>query len=188
MKLNYSKKIFIASIIILVVIVVLDVVFSDLLFNKIISINNKVRQLDISSQERERELMLKDSIVSTKEEREKLITYFVPAGDAETVEFTKYLEKLALNMGVTQKKSLNYEPVSDLPSSDIVSAIRYKFIISGKWSNVYNFLLAIENLPKVLIINGINLNVSVVEDSATSTKVVGKIWSAEIDFSVVKLK
>ena len=188
MKLNYSKKILIASIVTLAVIVVLDVVFTDLLLGKIFDINDKVRQLEISSQEREKELNLKDSIASSKVQREKLGGYFVDAGDIETLDFTKYLEDLAKDNGVIQSKTLNYEPAKGLESSNIVSSIRYKFTVSGSWSNVFNFIQAIENLPKVSSLNSVSLSSSLGDSSSKGTKVGVRVWSAELDFSVANLK
>ena len=71
MKLNYSKKVLVASLITFVCVLALDIIFTNLLLDKIVSINDKVRQIDISSREREKELNLKDSIASSKNEREK---------------------------------------------------------------------------------------------------------------------
>ncbi len=178
MRLNHSKKIFILSLISFFCVLILSIVFTNLLLDKIISINDKVKQLDISSRERERELNLKDSIASSKIERENLGGYFVGAGNAETVKFTEYLEDLATNLDLTQKKSLDYEPIGELKSSEVVSAIRFKFNVSGSWSNVFAFLRAIENLPKVSHLNNVSLNLN--SES--------KIWSADLDFLVVKLK
>jgi hypothetical protein len=164
----------------------LDIIFINLLLGKIIDINDKVKQLDISSQSREKTLNLQDSIVSSESEREKLAAYFVGAGDASTVEFTKYLENLALETGVTQKKSLAYEPVNGLESSNVVSAIRFKFNVSGKWANILAFLQAIENLPKVVSVNNVSFNMN--STLRGVNKSAGQNWSADLDFSVVKLK
>jgi len=178
MKLNYSKKIFIISIITLAGILVFDIIFTNLLLGKITDINNKIKQLNISSQERERELNLKDAIQGSKLGREELEKYFVPAGNAETVVFTKFLEGLAAAAGVTQSKTLDYSPVVGLENSGLISALHFRFTVSGSWVNVFNFLRAIENLPKVSIVN----SVSFYHDSG------GKNWSADLDLSVIKLK
>jgi hypothetical protein len=188
MKLIYSRKIFILAITFFAGVLALNIIFANLLFNKIVNINNKVKQLNISSQERERELNLRDSIADSKAERERLEQYFVGAGNAETVKFTKYLEDLALEMGVTQSKTLNYEPVIGLESSSVVSTIRFKFSISGKWANVYNFQKAIENLPKVVTLNSVSLSLSTNEETDKDIKSTGKIWNADLDFSVINLK
>jgi len=185
MKLNYSKKVFILAVIILLGILVLDVIFINLLLNKIYEINNKIKQSDISSQLRLKELSLKDLVTTSEYDRERLQRYFVGAGDTHTLEFTKYLENLAREMGVTEKKSVGYEEAVGFGSSDTVSAIRYRFNISGKWSNVYSFLKAIENLPKVSYLNSVNFNLS---QDAIQINTSGKIWTADIDFSVLKLK
>ena len=178
MKLNYSKKILIAAIITLLIVIVCNIIFTKMLLDKIVSINDKVKQIDFSSQEREKALILKDSVLSSVSEREELDQYFVGPGNIETVKFTKYLEDLALEMNVTQRKTLDYEMAAGTGSSEIVSAIRFKFSISGKWNNVYNFIQAIENLPKVSKVNSISLSYGSID----------KNWSADLDFAVVKLK
>jgi len=178
MKLNYSKKILIIAVVTFIVILIINYIFTSLLLNKIISINDKVRQLDISSQERERELSQKDSVVSTEAERIKLASYFVGVGNTETVNFTKSLEDLARNMNVTQSKTLNYEPVPNMESSDVLSVIRYRFLVTGKYDDVYSFVRAVENLPKISYMNSVSINYN-----SNS-----KNWSADIDFSVIKLK
>ena len=178
MKINYSKKILIISIVTFVMVIVLNIIFTNLLLNKINDINNKVKQLETSSQEREKALSLKDSVLSSVTEREELLKYFVGSGNAETVKFTKFLEDLALGMNLTQKKTLEYESVSGVGGSEVVSIIRFRFVVSGKWLNVYNFLQAIENLPKVASLNSTSLNYNSLE----------KNWSADLDFSVAKLK
>jgi len=187
MKLNYSKKILIMSVILFIGVIVLDIIFTGLLLTKIISINDKVKQLDISSQERLRELNLKEAISSSMINRDKLSGYFVGAGNSETVDFTKYLENLALESRVAQKKTLNYEPAIGMASSSVVSVIRYKFETSGSWNNSFNFLKGIENLPKVAYLNSISINLNSEGVSDVNTKPTGKVWSAIIDFSVAKL-
>lgn len=159
-------------------ILILNIIFTYLLVNKVDDINNKVRQMNISSQERERELNLKDSIVSTEGGRVELEKYFIPAGDVATVNFTKFLEALALETGVSHEKTLNYEVVKDMEKSEIVSAVRFRFNISGSWSNVFKFIQLVESLPKISYINNVSFYYSPE----------GKNWSAALDFSVVKLK
>jgi hypothetical protein len=188
MKLNYSKKILIMSIILFIGVIVLDVIFTNLLLAKIRSINDKVKQLDISSQERLRELNLKEAISSSLINREKLSKYFVGPGNSETVDFTKYLENLALENNVVQKKTLNYEPAIGLASSSVTSVIRYKFETSGGWNNSFNFLRGIENLPKVSYLNSLLINLNPDGVSEGGAKSSGKTWSTSIDFSVIKLK
>ena len=150
--------------------------------------SDKIKQLEISSQERERELNLKDLIADTEIDRKKLEAYFIGAGNAKTVEFTKHLEGLALATGVTEKKTLNYEAISGLPSSGVVSAIRYKVDASGKWQNIYYFLQEIENLPTVMLLNGVSLSFNTPQTASPETKAVSSRWSASLDFSVAQLK
>ncbi len=188
MKLNHSKKILILAIPIFFLVLILNIVFVYLLLSTIDSVNNKVRQLNISSQKREEELLLKGLISSFSSEREKLSQYFIGMGNADVVAFTKYLEDLALNIGVSQKKTLAYEPMNELKDSETVSTIRFRFSISGKWSNVFNFLQLLENLPKVTNINSVSMFVNSEAVSIKEIKSGSKVWSADIDFSVVKLK
>ncbi len=188
MKFNYSKRILILSLIFFTGVIILDVIFTNLLVDKIVKINNKVKQLNISSQEREKEIKLKDLIIDSKADREKLTEYFVGAGNAETLEFTKYLEDLALKEGVTEKKTIIEEPIVGLPSADTISAIRFRFNVIGKWANIYNFLQAIENLPKVVYLNSVSVSLNSGAVSAKEIKAGTKTWSADLDFSVIKLK
>lgn len=177
MTLNYSKKILLLSVVTFFCMLFLNYVSFSFLIEKVIDINDKVKQLNISSQERERQLNLRDSVANSKVEREKLLGYFVGAGNLETVVFTKYLEDIASQAGVTQSKSLNYEPIAGFPSSETLTSIRFKFNVSGRWANVFTFLQEIENLPKAAALNNVSLNVST-----------GNTWSADLDFSVAKLK
>lgn len=184
MKLNYSKKVLIISIVTLLIVLILDIIFTNLLYGKILSINDKIKQIDISSLQREKELNLRDSIATSKTDREKLKEYFVGAGDASTVSFTKYLEDLALENGLKQNKSLAYEPIPGMESSGVVTAIRYRLNVSGRFINVFSFLQAVENLPEVSYVSSVSLNLNSEDTSAKA----GKIWSADFDFSVAKLK
>jgi len=188
MKLIYSKRILLLSIIVFLGILVLNIIFTNLLLNKIVSINDKVKQLVISSEEREKELTLKDSILSSVEEREKFDQYFVGAGDGKTADFIASLESLADQNNVSHSiKFVGYEPVGILGTSEVVSFIRFRFSVTGRWPDVFSFLQAIENLPKVITVNNITLTVGS-ELSSTNNKAVNKIWSADLDFSVAKLK
>jgi Tfp pilus assembly protein PilO len=186
MKLVYSKKILILALVVFVSVIVLDVVFTSLLLGKVSSINGKVKQLEDSSQERLKNLSLQESINSSKIQREKLTNYFVGPGNALTVDFTKYLESLASEASVTQKKSLNYEPVGELISSNVLTTIRYKFEVTGSWNSIFNFLQAIENLPKVAYLNGVSLNYNQGDALVKGEQTQG--WVATLDFSVIKLK
>lgn len=188
MKLSYSHKVMIVSVSLLVLVLIADIVFTRLLMSKIVSINDKVKQLDISSQERLKELTFRASVDSSKVEREKLESYFVGPSNSDTVEFTKYLEGLAGDMNLELKKTLEYEPVGGLSSSDIVSSIRYRFNVSGRWNDVYNFIQTIENLPKVSVLRAVSLNSDSNIVSAKDVKAGTRTWSADLDFSVGRLK
>lgn len=187
MRLSYSQKILILSSVTLVIIVILDIIFTRLLMDKIVSINDKVKQLDFSTQERERALDLKDSIISTISDREKLDKYFIGTSNAEIAAFAKYLEDLAREAGVVEKKTLEYEPVAELASSQAVSVIRFRFNISGTWSNVFTFLQMIETLPKVASLNNVTLNLNSSPTTTKEAKSAGRIWTADLDFQVVKI-
>ena len=166
---------------------VLDVVFTSLLLKRIVGINDKVKQIDISSRQREKELTMKDVIASSKEDRENLDKYFVGAGNAMTLEFTKYLENLAKEIGVTQRKTLDYENISGLSATGQVSNIRYKFNVSGKWNNVFNFIRAIETLPNAVSINSLNLSLNSGVASLNDARSASRVWTVDLDFSVARL-
>ncbi len=188
MKINNSQKVLIFSGVVLIITIILDAIFGNLLLNKIVDINNKIRQQDISSQARLQELQLRDSIDSSGLERDKLNNYFVGSGNLEVVAFTEYLEDLAVEKGVVQKKTLNYEALASFPSSEFVSSIRYRTNISGKWSSVFAFIQAIENLPKAVFLNNISVGVNSDINSISNIRSSDNIWSADLDFSVVNIK
>lgn len=177
MKLDYSKKILIVSIAVFTAILVLAVIFSNLLFGKINSINDKVSQLSASAQEREKALSLKDSIDNSTTDRLKLEKYFIGAGDAETAKFVSDLESAAKASGLTSEiQSISYEAVSGIGSTSAVAFLRIRVNLIGKWSSLFGFLQTIENLPRVIFIQGVSLSAS------------DKAWSANIDFFVAGLK
>jgi hypothetical protein len=187
MKLNYSKKILIITLLVFIGVLVLDIVFTNLLWQKILSINNKIKQLNISAQERVKELNLKETIVNSAENRVLLEESFVAAGNAKTVEFVSYLETLAKDTGVKYNtNSLSYEVVPELGSSESVQFIRLRASVSGSWANVFAFLQTIEKLPKISSLNSVSFNLN--SDINANTKSTTNFWSAELDFSVAKLK
>ena len=187
MKLSYSKRIFILSVIFFVGTLTLNIIYFNLLVKCVANINNKVKQINLSTQERENQINSADLVNSTELDRSKLQKYFVGSGSALVVDFTKSLEVLAQTMGVTQKKTLAEESIPELGASDVVSAVRYKFSVSGKWSSVYNYILAIEYLPRVVLIN--NISLSLTEPLTTDGVITGsKFWTADLDFSVAKMK
>lgn len=188
MKLNYSKKIFIMSVLLLLLILIFNIIFLYLLFSKIESVNNKVKQLNISTEKRATDFILKDSVLSLSEEREKLSNYFIGMGDKETIDFTKYIEDLADSLNITQQKTLSLETIPNFASSETVSAIRYKINVSGPWSNVYHFILLMENIPKVTFLKSISLNTSLEASSLKEIKKNNRIWNANLDFVIVKSK
>lgn len=177
MKLNYTKKIFIISAAVLVGIIILVLVFTNLLLGKIYSINDKVKQMTISSIERERNISLKESIHVSESDRGELAKYFMGSTDADTADFIGQLENLGKQLGLTVNvKSVEYEKNPNFDSSNYLSLVRVKVGFVGKWSGVFDFLQKIERLSKTTLIHGVSLDNS------------SKIWSGDIDFSVFKLK
>lgn len=177
MKLNYSKKILILSVVSLVAIVIVDFLFLNLLADKIIGINDKIRQQTLSTQEREKNFYLKESISKTEIDRAKIEKYFIGPGDVATAEFIAYLENLAKQNKLTATvRSVGYEIIPEVGNSDVVSALRFRFSVTGKWSDVFVFLQIMENIPKAVSVFSVTLN------SASGA------WTADLDFSVAKLK
>lgn len=185
MKIDYTKKILIVSVAALIIVLVLDFIFTNLLLTKIVGINDKVKQLVLSSQERERNLNLKETIMSSEAERAQLEKYFVPAGDAKTADFINYIESLAKAAGLSYSiKSVGYEPLSDNGLADRLVFIRFKLGISGEWGRVFDFLQTIENLPVTSTLNSSSFGLSGEKAKNSSAA----IWSADLDFSVVQIK
>ncbi len=186
MKLNFSKKILLFSSLFMIGVFVIDFIFITLLIDKMVDIKDKENQLEISSQEREKELFLKESIINSEEKRSELEQFFVKDGNLETVKFTEYLEGLAYSMNLEHKKTLDYEPAKDLISAEFISAIRFRFSISGSWQNVFDFIRMIEKLPQISYLNTLALNV--ITSNISTKDFNNQIWSADLDFSVLRLK
>ena len=185
MKLNYSKKILIFSGLILFFVLLGNVVSFNFLIDKVLSINNKVAQVEISTKQRERNVSLTDSVQASQVGREILNTYFVSSGDAKTAEFIETLEGLARQAGLSANiRTVNYEPISEFNSTENIQFIRMILSVSGSWSKVFGFLSSLENLPKVIKIANVNLNSS----PALNSKNRENNWTAEIDLSIAQLK
>ena len=131
MKLNYSKRILIVSILAFALVLILDITFTNLLSGKIRSIQDKNKQIALSSQERERNLALKESVINSEAERQVLEQYFVPAGDAKTAEFISQLEAQAKAAGLAYTvKSVGYTAITGIAtSSQNLTALKFKFSV-----------------------------------------------------------
>lgn len=177
MKFNYSKRIFVLSLGVFLIVLVLNIVFSNLLLEKILNINNKIKQQNISSQERERNLALKDSVIGTRELRLELEKYFIAPGDPQTASFVNYLEGQTKKTGLSPNiKSIDYENIETLGGDSNVLSVRLRLGAVGKWSDVYSLLIALESLPRVSFLNSVSLERQ------------SEGWSVDIDMSVAKLK
>lgn len=177
MKINFSKKILIVSIGVFIVTLSSVLLLSGLLINKINNINDKIHQLQISTMERENNILLGDLIIGSETDRKKLEKYFIGPGDIETAVFIGYLESLAKDTGlVSNIRSVGYETGENISSLETISFVGFDFSVSGKWNDVFNFVKLIENLPKVSSVNSVSLEVN------------SGVWSADIDLSVAKLK
>lgn len=177
MKLNYTKKIFIISVAILIGVTVLVFIFTNLLLGKIFSINDKVKQMTISSIERERNISLKESIYNSEKERIELSKYFIGLTDEDTAVFISQIENLGKLAGLTvDVKSVEYEKNPNFDNSNYLSLVRIRVNFNGKWNDVFGFLQKIETLSKIVLIHNVSLESS------------SRIWSGEVDFSVFKLK
>lgn len=186
MKLNFAKKIFILAVCTFVLVLVVDIIFTNMLVKNIIGINDKIRQLNLSTQERERESALASSVMNSEEDRRRLDAYFVAAGDSATVDFTTFLEDKARQLGLQYvTKSLDYENVIEPANVEGISVIRFRFTVTGSWSKVFVFLIQVENLSKIVSVNNVHFNL---DNTEGVTKNAGTNFTAELDFSVAKLK
>jgi hypothetical protein len=187
MKINNSQKFLLISVMLLFVVLIFNAIFIYLLVDKIYDIKDKENQLNLSLKEREKEILLKEAVDDSTLERAELENYFVKYSNLDTVKFTEYLEDLADTMNLEHRKTLDYETISEIPNLEFVSMIRFKFSISGRWQDVFNFIRLIEVLPKVSSINNLILNVIVDNDLVKDSKYKRPIWSADLDFSVLRL-
>ena len=162
---------------VLVGVITLVIIFTNLLLGKIFSINDKVKQMTLSSIERERNISLKESIHNSEKDRIELAKYFVGSDDEDTADFISQLEDLGKQLNlVINVKSVEYEKNPNFENSNYLSLVRVRVGFNGKWNGVFDFLQKIETLSKIVLIHNVSLESN------------SRIWSGEVDFSVFKLK
>ncbi len=179
MRINYSKKVLGFSFIVAVIVIILVAIFCSLLIEKIVGINDKVKQIEVSSQERERSATLRVSVANTQEGRENLNKYFISVNGV--INLIEQLENLAKETGVTLDiKFVGYEAIKQV-TADTLEQVKFKVAVSGSWSKVIKFFKLVETFPAVVYLDSTFLNLI-----ASKTK--EQTWLLDLEFSVIKIK
>jgi Tfp pilus assembly protein PilO len=185
MKIKYSQKVLGSFVIIFLLILTANIIIGRMSIKQIESINNKIRQVTLSSEEREKLLALKESLTNSEEDRKLLDKYFIGSTDADTANFISYIENLAKQNGLTYNvQNVSYEPISEISSSEQVNFMKFQLNIVGGWSNIFTFVQNIENLPKVVSLSAVSID----NGPSLGAKSKTKNWSADLEFSVARLK
>lgn len=185
MKINFAQKVLLLFVLIFILVLAGNIVVGNFVYKKISDINNKIKQVTLSAEERERAAVLKDSLLNSEIDRDKLEEYFVGSTDADTANFITYIEGLARQNGlVYDVRNVAYEPVSELSNSEHINFIKFRVNVVGSWNNVFTFLQVIENLPKVVSLGSVSFD----NGPSLSSKTRAKIWSADLEFSVARFK
>ncbi|MEI6528097.1 MAG: hypothetical protein WCO10_00275 [bacterium] len=184
MKKYSTKIIFSVAVAILSISVIGSAVFSYLLVDKINNINDKIKQMDLSTQERNKQGAQKMSVVDTEADRAKLESYFVSADGA--VDFIKYLENLSVEVGVKANiQNINFQPLRDTAYANTAEYISLNLSVEGTWAKVYRYVLLLEKLPFVSEVGNVDMTEVTQTDEKNKTK---SFWTATISLKVIKLK
>jgi hypothetical protein len=127
--------------------------------------------------------LMKKDIEDSKNYQDKLYGYFI--GKDNVADFLKILENLVSSSSLkSEVQSVAYEPTdkSALISTELV---RVKMNVVGEWKNIQFFIQLLENYPLKIDIKNVSLNKS--SDAVVSGRQIPQ-WSANIDFTVAKLK
>jgi len=169
----------------LVIMIAACAIFSYLLIDTIYQINDKVAQVEISTNERDAQGALKVSVANSVVERQTLDTYFI--SKSGTADFIKTLEALAKGNNVSINiKYVGYEPIKQANFSATAESIRFNLDLIGSWVNCIQVIRLLENLPVPSLVEKITLSVGGTNLSGKVTS--GSTWTANVDFTAVKLK
>lgn len=183
MKIRYSQKILGLFIIIFLVVLAANIVVGRMNIGQIDNLNNKIRQVTLSAEERERVLAIKDSLLNSEADRKILDKHFIGPSDSDTADFIGYIEGLAKQNNLAYSvKDISHQPISEISGSEQVNFMSFRLNVLGTWDNVFTFLQFIENIPKVVSVANISI------DNGPSLGGKTKNWSADFEFSVGRLK
>jgi Tfp pilus assembly protein PilO len=143
------------------------VAISALVFLVIVPLFNGIKNyaLDLSSTKEERALLTAE-IKNLAQFKKQFQEYKINLEKADSflvnseipIEFTRFLEKLALDSGVT----MEIYPVSSQPAkSGQLAVINYQLSVSGPFLNFSRFLEKLENAPYLIEVQGMNLRKTV---------------------------
>ncbi len=184
MKIKLSTKIVVVSLVVAFIVILINGYFGRLLYQQILSTTNKIEQISIATIEREKMTALEHSLDTSTSSRAILDQYFITADDADTANFIDSVENIAKQGGLEYVVSgIDYDKNPEFGSLTNLNFIKLKINVTGNWLAVWNFLQTIENLPKVLVISSVTLDTSAKNIKGQINK-----WSADLEFSVAKIK
>jgi len=151
--------------------------------NQISDTINKEDAIKTEIKKEETLSIMKKDVEDSKNYEDKLYGYFI--GKDNVVDFLKTLDDLISSSSLKSEiQSINYESLAKINLIE-TELVRVKMNVKGKWENIQFFLKLLENYPLKISIKNISLNKF--SDSIISGKTIPE-WSADLDFTAVKLK
>ena len=179
-----TKALLITSIIQSIFVIVVFVVIYTFILNQISDTVNKIDQIKTEIRRQETLSLMKKDVEDSTANESKIYGYFI--GVNGVADFLKTIEGLVSSSSLQYDiQSIAYEAPSQPTAPINTELLRVKMSITGKWANVQHFLELIENYPLKIDIRSVSLNQT--GDLTVSGKTVHQ-WSANIDFTALKLK
>jgi|GEM_PF-3305569 len=151
--------------------------------NQITDTINNTNQIITEIKRQETLSLMKKDVEDSKNYENKIYGYFIGADNV--ADFLKTVEGLVASSSLKDDiQSVDYESPSTVASVN-TELLRVKVSVEGEWKNIQYFLKLVENYPLKIDIRNLSLNK--VSDSVISGRKVS-IWSANVDFMVVKLR
>ncbi|PIP86649.1 hypothetical protein COV42_00160 [Candidatus Campbellbacteria bacterium CG11_big_fil_rev_8_21_14_0_20_44_21] len=156
-------------------------------FTSAINKNNEIvsdlsQELDLQIAKERQLRSFKKILAETKEKREALDSYFIPAADI--VSFIQEVEALSALSGIEiEIGSVDVrEFLEDETSSDRLEFLDISMTTEGSWSGSFRFLELLENMPYLIALNKFAL------DAKQNTEGETLYWEGALGLRVLKLK
>lgn len=184
LQLNKTKKLLLIVSALTIAVLVLYIVFFLQIREKNKNISLLKNEADLVIQKEGRLRSIQQLISDTKDEREKLSTYFV--GKDGAVEFIEKIESLEADTGaVIDITSVSVDDIGDVVNED-AELLRLLFKAEGSWQSIYQLLSLIESLPFNVSVTQANLEGQFV--LGEEDEIIDTLWSGNFAIVVAKLK
>ncbi len=178
-----TKASLISLIILDIIIVAIFAILYSFTANQISDTVNKIDQIKTEIKKEETLALMKKDVEDSKNYENKFYGYFIGANNV--ADFLKTLDDLVSSSSLKSNiQSIAYES-SDGTGAINTEFVRVKISVLGRWGNVQYFLKLLENYPLKIDVKNISLNKT--SDAVVSGRKVS-IWSADVDFTALKLK